>query len=51
MSGFMGWFFVISITYAGIAGLAVFVLSLSISDGGARMPPGNEPLSKKEMPA
>jgi hypothetical protein len=35
----MGSFFVISMTYAGIAGLAVFVLSLSMNDGGARMPP------------
>jgi hypothetical protein len=53
MTSFTGFFFVISMAYTRIARLAVFVLSQRMSDGGAResVPPGNEPFSKKEMPA
>jgi hypothetical protein len=55
MTSFMAFFFVISMTYTRIARLAVFVLSQRVSDGGAsereRVPTGNEPFSKKEMPA
>jgi len=53
MTSFMGFFVVISMTYTRIERLAVFVLSQGMCDGGAResVPPGNEPFSKKEMPA
>jgi hypothetical protein len=53
VTSFMGSFFVISMIYTRIACLAVFVLSQWMSDGGAKesIPPGNEPFSKKEMPA
>jgi hypothetical protein len=49
----MGLFFVISTIYTEIACLAVFVLPQGLSDGGSgdTVPPGNEPFSKKEMPA
>jgi hypothetical protein len=46
-------FVIFSTIYVEIACLAVFVLYQDMSEGGSRetVPPGNEPFSKKEMPA